>query len=388
MPETLNAEAAASRTPTALAAATAPEPAAINAAAIAETVAQTAHATGDGAAREPDGACESPDLLSEDEQSDDEDSDEGGASWLLAQLQRLQLHIPSSQTHLEVREQVLPSLDLAGVAEYIKSGRARNIVCLVGAGISVSAGIPDFRSPGTGLYAQLEKYNLSDPQNLFEIDFFRRNPEPFHTLSKELFPGNFKPTPAHFFMRLLHDKGMLLRCFTQNIDSLEKQAGLPSDAIVAAHGNFDSAHCLDCRTRYPTEYVRQAVFADEICRCSICQGLVKPQIVFFGESLPSRFFQRMTDLKKADLLITMGTSLVVHPFASLIDEVHDQCPRLLINREKVGIADGCSTGGFLFDKEVQNYRDAFFLGDADDGVTQLCSMLGWAQELQALVDAA
>lgn len=147
------------------------------------------------------------------------------------------------QMHQEVREKVLPSLDLAGVAEYIKSGRARQIVCLVGAGISVSAGIPgelpykmnsilqgkyscvvlddmgrrtavqamwanltqsrrsqcrvrsglaDFRSPGTGLYAQLEKYNLPDPQSLFEIEFFRRNPEPFHTLSKELFPGNFK----------------------------------------------------------------------------------------------------------------------------------------------------------------------------------------------------
>jgi len=58
---------------------------------------------------------------------------------------------------------------------------------------------------------------------------------------QELFPGNFKPTPAHYFMRLLHEKGLLLRCFTQNIDSLEKQAGLPSEAIVAAHGNFDSA---------------------------------------------------------------------------------------------------------------------------------------------------
>ena len=61
---------------------------------------------------------------------------------------------------------------------------------------------------------------------------------------QELFPGNFKPTPAHHFMRLLHDKGLLLQCFTQNIDSLEAQAGLPPNAIVAAHGNFDSAFCM------------------------------------------------------------------------------------------------------------------------------------------------
>lgn len=62
-----------------------------------------------------------------------------------------------------------------------------------------------------------------------------------HTL-QELFPGTFVPTPAHFFIKLLHDKGLLLRCFTQNIDSLENQAGLPKEAIVAAHGNFDSKH--------------------------------------------------------------------------------------------------------------------------------------------------
>jgi NAD-dependent SIR2 family protein deacetylase len=109
------------------------------------------------------------------------------------------------------------------------------------------------------------------------------------------------------------------------------------------------AHCLDCSTEYTTEYVREAVFANEICTCSRCGGLVKPRIVFFGqvpvasvsgrhmyliwflrscevgidlvcyrESLPTRFFRRMVDLKQADLLIVMGTSLVVHPFASLI----------------------------------------------------------------------
>jgi NAD-dependent SIR2 family protein deacetylase len=89
------------------------------------------------------------------------------------------------------------------------------------AGISVSAGIPDFRSPGTGLYDNLAKYNLPEPTAVFDINYFRENPAPFYQLAKELFPGQYKPTPTHLFIRLLHDKGLLRRCFTQNIDSLE-----------------------------------------------------------------------------------------------------------------------------------------------------------------------
>ena len=88
------------------------------------------------------------------------------------------------------------------------------IICLCGAGISVSAGIPDFRSPGTGLYSQLEKYNLPTPQSVFSLDFFLDNPEPFCKLAKEMFPGRHRPTPTHAFMRLLQDKGLLLRCYT------------------------------------------------------------------------------------------------------------------------------------------------------------------------------
>jgi NAD-dependent SIR2 family protein deacetylase len=73
-----------------------------------------------------------------------------------------------------------------------------------------------------------------------------------------LYPGVFKPTPAHYFVKLLHTKGLLLRCFTQNIDSLESAAGLPSEAIVAAHGNFDGAHCIECNARADPDTVRLA----------------------------------------------------------------------------------------------------------------------------------
>lgn len=85
---------------------------------------------------------------------------------------------------LQATQRVLHSQDLAGIAKYILSGQAKNIVCMVGAGISVSAGIPDFRTPGTGLYSQLQKYNLPWPEAVFNIDYFRHDPKPFYTLAK------------------------------------------------------------------------------------------------------------------------------------------------------------------------------------------------------------
>ncbi|KAF3848061.1 hypothetical protein F7725_021089 [Dissostichus mawsoni] len=86
---------------------------------------------------------------------------------------------------------------------------------MVGAGISTSAGIPDFRSPGTGLYANLQKYNLPYPEAIFQIDYFKKHPEPFFALARELYPGQFKPTICHYFMKLLKDKGHLRRCYSQ-----------------------------------------------------------------------------------------------------------------------------------------------------------------------------
>ncbi|NXG40493.1 SIR2 deacetylase, partial [Dromaius novaehollandiae] len=158
----------------------------------------------------------------------------------------------------EKPEKVLDELTLEGVSRFMQSEKCRNVVCMVGAGISTSAGIPDFRSPGTGLYANLQSYNLPYPEAIFEINFFKQHPEPFFALAKELYPGQFKPTVCHYFMRLLKEKGLLLRCYTQNIDTLERVAGLEPDELVEAHGTFFTSHCLrsSCRQQYSLDWMK------------------------------------------------------------------------------------------------------------------------------------
>uniref|UniRef100_A0A674G7Z0 NAD-dependent protein deacetylase n=1 Tax=Taeniopygia guttata TaxID=59729 RepID=A0A674G7Z0_TAEGU len=260
----------------------------------------------------------------------------------------------------------------------------KNIVCMVGAGLSTPAGIPDFRSPGTGLYSNLQSYNLPYPEAIFEIRFFKKHPEPFFALARELYPGQFKPTVCHYFMRLLQDKGLLLRCYTQNIDTLERVAGLDPELLVEAHGTFFTSHCLrpSCRQRYSLAWMRERIFSSLVPKCEKCQGLVKPDIVFFGESLPARFFTLLeSDFEKVDLLIIMGTSLQVQPFASLIS-------RLLINKEKTGQGDPLMSlmgfGGMDFDSD-KAYRDVAWLGDCDSGCLALAELLGWKEELEELV---
>jgi NAD+-dependent protein deacetylase sirtuin 2 len=83
---------------------------------------------------------------------------------------------------------------------------------------------------------------------------------------QELYPGNFRPTPAHHFIRLLHDKGLLVRCYTQNIDSLERLAGVPADKVVAAHGNFDAARCIACHSEADLAAVEASIIAGEARR--------------------------------------------------------------------------------------------------------------------------
>ncbi|MCJ1281809.1 Sir2 histone deacetylase Hst2 [Xylographa opegraphella] len=269
--------------------------------------------------------------------------------------------------------QTLDARSVEAVARFIIDAQVQKIVVMTGAGISTSAGIPDFRSPDTGIYANLAKLNLPHPEAVFDISFFRSNPNPFYMLAHELYPGRYRPTIAHYFIRLLSDKGMLLKLFTQNIDCLERAAGVPDEKIVEAHGSFARQRCIECKTAYPDDLMREAVEKAEVPHCITpqCNGLVKPDIVFFGEQLPEEFFRNRSLPSAADLCIVMGTSLSVQPFASLPGFAAEGVPRILINKELVGDF-GCRAD------------DVLIIGDCDEGVRRLASALGWLGELEAL----
>ncbi|KAI8874360.1 SIR2-domain-containing protein [Ramicandelaber brevisporus] len=336
---------------------------------------------------------------------------------------------------------IIPDNSIESIASVIKSGAAKRIIIMSGAGMSTAAGIPDFRSPGTGLYHNLQKFNLPYAEAIFDIEYFVEKPDAFYALARELYPGQFRPTLSHYFVKLLADKGLLLRHFTQNIDCLEREAGVKAEFLVEAHGTFFTASCIrrDCQAKYDADWVKERIFAGSIPRCTKCSGeenqpkektsnsekeekkkekenedededladalnefftgkaaidsdrchpegsLVKPDITFFGESMPSNFFERVhDDFPNCDLLIVMGTSLKVQPFGSLVDMVGKTVPRLLINRDRVGV-HGRPSSGFDFEGDFQKFRrDAEYLGSCDDGCRQLAKLLGWEDELMDL----
>lgn len=196
---------------------------------------------------------------------------------------------------------------------------------------------------------------------------------PFYTLAHGLHPGKYRPTISHSFVRLLSDKGLLLKLFSQNIDCLDREAGVPEEEIVEAHGSFANQRCIDCKLAYPKDLMQEAVSKAEVPHCIVpeCNGLVKPDIVFFGEPLPEEFHKNRALPGTADLCIVMGTSLSVQPFASLPNFCDEGVPRVLINMERVG---GLGS----------RPDDVLLLGDCDTGVRKFAAALGWEEELEAL----
>ncbi|KAF7233803.1 hypothetical protein EG68_11041 [Paragonimus skrjabini miyazakii] len=268
-----------------------------------------------------------------------------------------------------------PPSVLSHVADHILEHNVRRILVLAGAGISTDSGIPDFRTPGSGLYDNLSQYNLPWPEAVFDLQYFYSDPVPFYSLAKELYPsGRYRPNVAHYFIRLLHEKSRLLRCYTQNIDSLERIAGLPTNKLIEAHGTFLTATCTVCRKKAPSKIVKAAIDRGVVAKCPECHNVIKPDIVFFGENLPDSFWKYKTDVLNADLVFVMGTSLEVHPFAGVAEEVPDSVPRVLFNRDLVG--------SFRYQKR---HQDLIILGPISNSIIQLARLLNWDDELEELM---
>jgi NAD-dependent deacetylase len=190
---------------------------------------------------------------------------------------------------------------------------SETVVALTGAGISVPSGIPDFRSPRTGLWANV------DPMEVAHIDVFRRDPERFWRFYGTRFQAleDKRPNDAHLALAALERAGLLQAVITQNIDRLHSVAG--TGELVEVHGTIAHSSCLVCRSRYPLADVRQrqAASSDAVPRCD-CGRPLKPDVVLFGEYLPVAALERAQDLAAAaDVMLCIGSSLEVYPVAQL-----------------------------------------------------------------------
>jgi len=196
------------------------------------------------------------------------------------------------------------------LAELIRGSECT--VALTGAGISVPSGIPDFRSPGTGMWEKV------DPMEVAHIDVFRRDPKRFWSYYRPRFGmlSDKQPNRAHAALAELESRGLLDAVITQNIDQLHRRAG--SRRVIEVHGTIETSSCLDCGASYPLDQV-EGLFDDEgVARCDGCGGPVKPDVVLFGELLPERAMEEAYALAtRARLLLCVGSSLEVHPVAGL-----------------------------------------------------------------------
>ena len=274
---------------------------------------------------------------------------------------------------------VLKEATLEHLGELMKNEEFKNIIVLTGAGISTNANIPDFRSKETGLYDQLRKKFKDEnikltPESIFDINTFKIDPEIFYSLRGEIFnsSNDAKPTKVHKFIKYLNDKGILLRNYTQNIDGLERKVGISNDKLVECHGTLQTSHCLNpnCRSEYSLLMLNKLIekSKNSVPKCEKCESVIKPDLVFFGESLPEKFGLNLnSDFKKCDLLIIIGTSLSVFPFSTLPSKVSKNVPRLLINKKIVG--------DFKFQSKSIINRDIIIDKDCDEAIEVLTKII-------------
>jgi NAD-dependent deacetylase len=201
------------------------------------------------------------------------------------------------------------SQSLAGLLE--SSSRT---VALTGAGVSVPSGIPDFRTPETGLWANV------DPMEVAHIDVFERDPGRFWSYYRPRFHslGDKRPNVAHEALAELEKRGLLAGTITQNIDRLHRAAG--AENVVEVHGSIATSTCCDCGVSNGIDEVDALFDGDGVAACSSCGGPVKPDVVLFGEMLPESAMRQAQALAaEAELMLCIGSSLVVHPVAGLPD---------------------------------------------------------------------
>ena len=252
-------------------------------------------------------------------------------------------------------ERQVTTREVARLAELL--GRSRRAVALTGAGVSVPSGIPDFRTPETGLWAKV------DPMEVAHIDVFEREPERFWSYYRPRFEtlGDKEPNRAHVALAEIERRGLIEGVITQNIDRLHRAAG--SENVIEVHGSIETSSCTDCEESFGLEEMDDLFDERGVAICASCGGAVKPDVVLFGEMLPLEAIERATELAEgADLMLCVGSSLAVHPVAGL--------PRLTLgNGGQLAIV---TKGETPYDGDVEVKLG----GEVDDELDALMAALG------------
>lgn len=231
-----------------------------------------------------------------------------------------------------------------------KIAKADKIAVLTGAGMSTAAGVPDFRGP-KGLYVT----RAYDPERVFEISYFDRDPRPFYQFSRDFLGllADIAPTYTHTFLAELEERTPAFGLVTQNIDGLHQQAG--SKNVFPMHGDYETAHCRQCRKACSGKEPRTLMEEMEVPACRACGGVIKPDVVFFGENV--RHLGESERLAaESDLMLVLGSSLTVYPAAALPYQAGGEV--VIVNQGPVGMRGG--KGVYLADEGL----DDFFRGVA------------------------
>ncbi len=218
---------------------------------------------------------------------------------------------------------------------------ANRIVVFTGAGISTESGIPDFRSPGTGLWNHIKPIQFQDfvASDAIRQESWRRR------FTGERSMENAKPNKGHAAIAKLIRDGKATAVITQNVDNLHYVSGIGADQIIELHGNMTYAKCLDCQTRYEmADLEQQFMRTGRVAPCARCGGIVKSATISFGQTMPGDAMRKaQQETLKCDLFIVVGSSLVVYPAAGFPELAKDRGAQLaIINREPTpldGIAD-------------------------------------------------
>eukprot|EP00494_Astrolonche_serrata_P032481 UN32750 len=222
--------------------------------------------------------------------------------------------------------------------------------------------------------------------NIFSVDTLMNHPEDFYEIVRTCFgivkSGSCKPTLTHHFLKLLSEKNLLQRVYTQNVDMLEEMAGIPTDKIVQAHGTFARSYCTKCLKPKNSDDFWKEILDKKVPRCDTCSSIARPDVTFFGEPLDPKFFKFCSkDFIDCDYLIIIGTSLMVFPFASLVNKVGELVPRLLINKDPTGPFKQMPKEG---EKPGARYRDCVSLGDCDETVKNFVRLMNWEKDFEKL----